>query len=146
MSPFTRNSVILSAVGLLLIIVSLGSGSIIPRVWQLNALLDEEPVIGAYPYDFRVLTFLNGIVTLSSPRASTVDERWTLTQIDPALAELPAADPAWSAAARQLSETEFRAIAVLLEQPDVDSVVWSLDRAWFHRHDMDLPPQAQPGP
>lgn len=146
MSPFTRYSVILSGIVLVLILSSLGEGGFKPRLWELNALLDEDPVVGAYAYDFRVLTYLNGIATLTSPRASTVEESWTLAQIDPALADMPAEDPAWAQASARLAQVERAALALLLAEPDVDSVVWALDRAWFHRHGIDLPPQAQPGP
>lgn len=146
MSPFTRYSVILSGLVLALILYSLGGGGFKPRLWELNALLDEDPAVGAYAYDFRVLTYLNGIATITSPRASTVEESWTLAQIEPALADKPAEDPAWAAASQQLARVELQAIARLLAEPDVDSVVWALDRAWFHRNGVNLPAQAQAGP
>jgi hypothetical protein len=140
MDRLTRNSIIISAILLVLLIVSLAFNryEMRPRVWQLNELLDEDPVLSEYPYDFRVLLFLNGIVTLTSPHASEVPIQPFLIKIDPSLEGKPVGDPAMVAAERRFREMEMRAIQLMVAQPDVDSVLWSLDRAWYHEQAVPL--------
>lgn len=146
MLGFFRNAIILSAIALVLLALTLSwaPNGIRPRIWQLNELLQQDEVIAQYPYDFRVLTFLGGVATITSPRASTVPEEWYLTVIDPALAGKAADAPEVTAARERLYGTEMRIIALMLSQDDIDSVVWTLDRAWYHRHGVKLPPQAEP--
>ncbi|EXJ13760.1 hypothetical protein [Imhoffiella purpurea] len=140
MDRLTRNSIIISAFLLVFLIVTLAwqRFGMTPRVWQLNDVLEADPVLSQAPYRFRVLVFLNGIATLSSPHADLVPLETYVKAADPALAERPADDAEVVAAERAFRESELRAIAVLLAQPDVDSVVWSLDRAWYHKHGVRL--------
>jgi hypothetical protein len=59
--------------------------------------------------------------------------------IDPTLAGKPADDPAFAAARDRLQRTEFHAISLMLAEPDVGSIVWSLDRAWLNRQGIAFP-------
>ncbi|EGV33193.1 hypothetical protein ThidrDRAFT_0871 [Thiorhodococcus drewsii AZ1] len=140
MDRLTRNSIIISAFLFLFLIVTLAWDryGATPRVWQLNTLLEEDPVLAQSPYRFRVTVFLNGIATLTSPLADLVSIETYVKTADPSLADKPADDAALQAAERAFRETEMRAIAVMLAEPDVDSVVWSLDRAWYHKHGVRL--------
>ncbi len=140
MDRLTRNSIIISAILFVLLIVSLAAHKyeLRPRVWQLNQLLEEDPVLSGAPYQFRVVLFINGVVTLTSPHASEVPIEPFLVATDPALAGKPATDPEMLAAGQGFRETEMRAIQIMVDQPDVDSVVWSLDRAWYHKHGVPL--------
>lgn len=141
MDRLTRNSIIISVVLFILLIVSLAwhNYELRPRVWQLNEVLAEDPVLSGYPYDFRVLIFLNGIVTLTSPHASEAPIQPFLIKTDPTLADKPLESPEMAAAERRFSEIERHAILLMLAEPDVDSVLWSLDRAWYHKHRVALP-------
>ncbi|MBK1719583.1 hypothetical protein [Thiocystis violacea] len=141
MDRLTRNSIIISVALFILLIVSLAWNNyeLRPRVWQLDEVLDEDPVLSNYPYDFRVLVFLNGIVTLSSPNGGgEAPIQPFLIKTDPALADKTAESAEMAAAERHFREIEMRAIQLMLAQPDVDSVLWSLDRAWYHRHRVPL--------
>ncbi|AHF04748.1 hypothetical protein MARPU_13515 [Marichromatium purpuratum 984] len=149
MLGFIRNAIILSAIALALLMLTLSWApyGLKPRLWQLNELLAQDQAVAEYPYDFRVLTFLNGVATVTSPRASTVEESRYLGWIDPTLGNGDASAQAQSlrTARERLSYTELYVLQLLLSQSDVDSVVWALDRAWFNRHGVKLPPQAEPG-
>lgn len=140
MDRLTRNSIIISAILLILLVVSLAWNrfELKPRVWKLNELLEQDPMLASYPYDFRVLVFLNGIVTLTSPRERQVSLVPFLTKAEPDLAGKGADAPEMAAAERRFREVEMRAITVMLSEPDVDSVLWSLDRAWYHKHGVPL--------
>ncbi|NEX22670.1 hypothetical protein G3480_20565 [Thiorhodococcus mannitoliphagus] len=136
MDRLTRNSIIISAILLVLLIISLSvsQNELRPRVWQLNELLEKDPVLASYPYQFRVLLFLNGVVTLTSPHASEVPLEPFLAKVDPKAAGKPKDSPEMRAAEQHFREIEMRAIQVMVSQPDIRSVVWSLDKAWYHKN------------
>lgn len=140
MDRLTRTSIIISGILLVLLIVSLAWSRFgaTPRVWQLNALLEEDPVLAQYPYQFRVVLFLNGIATLTSPHASQVPIEPFLRAIDPALAAKPNDEKAMAAALERFRQQEMRAVDLLYAEPDVESAAWSLDRAWYHQHRVPL--------
>lgn len=140
MDRLTRNAIIVSAILLALLVFSLAWNRLgmTPRIWQLNALLEQDPVLASYPYDFRAVLFLNGIVTLTSPHASVAPVEPFLKVIDADLADKSSKDPAMLAAGERFWRQEMRAIELMISQPDVDSVVWSLDRAWYHRQGLRL--------
>ena len=142
MDRFTRNAVIGSGVLVVLLILSLlpwGGMAFGPRIWQLNAVLERDPVLAEYPYDFKALLFLNGIVTLTRPYDADVPMDDALVAMDPTLAGKPADDPAFTAARDRLQRTEFHAIGLMLAEPDVGSIVWSLDRAWLNGQGIAFP-------
>jgi len=142
MDRLTRNAILISAVLLVLLIVSLAwNRDLAPRIWQLNTLLEQDPVLMNYPYDFKAVLFVNGIVTLTSPHASEMPLEPFLQTVDPSLKEKTAQDPAVEAARARFEQQERHVIALMLAEPDVESVEWSLDRAWYHRHGLQL---AQP--
>ncbi|BCU05716.1 hypothetical protein [Allochromatium tepidum] len=140
MDRLTLTSIIASAAFLIFLIVTLTwhNDELRPRVWQLNEVLEQDPMLAEYPYDFKVLLFLNGVVTLTSPHASEAPLRPFLNRIDPSLADKPADAPEVVEAERRFRAVEMQAIQVMLSQPDVESVIWSLDRAWYHKNRVPL--------
>lgn len=140
MDRLTLSSIIASAAFLIFLIVTLTwhNDELRPRVWQLNEMLEEDPVLAEYPYDFKVLLFLNGVATLSSPHGSVAPLQPFLTKVEPGLAGKPADAPETQEAERRFREIEMHAIQLMLTQPDVESVVWSLDRAWYHKNRVPL--------
>lgn len=140
MDSLTRNSIIISIILFVLLIVSVGweRFGVRPRIWELNDVLEQDPVLANYPYQFKVVQFLNGVATLTSPHANEVPIEPFLETIDPSLAGKTSSDPALIAAAQRLTESEMRAVELMTAEPDVDSVVWSLDRAWYHKHNIRL--------
>lgn len=140
MDRLNRNAIIISAIILILLVLSMAWHRIdmTPRIWKLNETLKQDPVLAAYPYEFRALLFLNGIVTLTSPHASEMPLEPFLVQIDPTLAGKAADDPAMRAASDRFRAHEMHAIQVMLAEPDVESVVWALDRAWYQKQGIKL--------
>ena len=141
MDRLTLSSIIASAAFLVFLIVTLTwhNDELRPRVWQLNELLEQDPVLADYPYDFKVLLFINGVATLNSPHTSALPLRPVLNRFDPTLADKPDTAPEVVAAERRWRAIELQAIQVMLSQPDVESVVWALDRAWYHKQRLPLP-------
>jgi hypothetical protein len=141
MDRLTLTSIIASAAFLIFLIVTLTwhNDELRPRVWQLNEVLEQDPMLAEYPYDFKVLLFLNGVVTLTSPHASEMPLRPFLNRIDPSLADKPADAPEVIEAERRFRAIEMQAIKVMISLPDVESVLWSLDRAWYHKNRVPLP-------
>jgi hypothetical protein len=149
MDRFTRNAVIATAVLTLALILSVTSWSEMrlgPRIWQLNAILAQDPTLEESPYPFKAVLFLNGIVTLTRPYDEQVSLTEALTAMDPTLSGKPADDPAVIAARDRLQGYEMYAIGLMLSQQDVRSVVWSLDRAWVNEQGIALPPPAPLSP
>ncbi len=140
MDRLTRNAIVISAIVLVLLALSLAWNrfGMTPRIWQLNELLQQDPVLAVYPYRFRAVLFINGVVTLTSPHESEVPIEPFLQAIEPDLAGKSADDPAMLAAQERFWKQEMRAIELMTSQPDVESVVWSLDRAWYHDHGVRL--------
>jgi hypothetical protein len=140
MDRLTLSAIIASAAFLVFLIVTLTwhNDELRPRVWQLNEILEQDPMLADYPYDFKVLLFLNGVVTLTSPHGSEAPLRPFLNRIDPSLADKPADAPEVIEAERRFRAIEMQAIKVMISQPDVDSVVWALDRAWYHKNRVQL--------
>jgi hypothetical protein len=140
MDRLTLTAIIASAAFLVFLIVTLTwhNDELRPRVWQLNEVLEQDPVLAEYPYDFKVLLFLNGVVTLTSPHASEAPLRPFLNRIDPSLADKPADAPEVVEAERRFRAIEMQAIKVMISLPDVDSVIWALDRAWYHKNRVPL--------
>ncbi|EGV15921.1 hypothetical protein [Thiocapsa marina] len=146
MDRFTRNAVIGSGVITVLLILSVlpwGGMAFGPRIWQLNDVLKQDPILAEYPYEFKALLFLNGIVTLTRPYDAGIAMNEVLMAMDPTLAGKPADDPAVVAARDRLQRMEFHAIGLMLAEPDVDSIVWSPDRAWLNRQGIDFAPPVQ---
>jgi hypothetical protein len=143
MDRLTRTSIIISGLLLILLVVSLTLNryGARPRVWELNEMLRQDPVLATYPYEFRVVLFLNGVATLTSPHGNELPIEPFLKVVAPALAGQASDAVALAAAEEQFRQHEMRAIELLTAEQDVTSVVWALDRAWYHDHHIPL---AQP--
>lgn len=148
MDRLTLTGIIASALFLIFLIVTLSwhNDEIRPRIWRLNEILAQDPVLSEYPYRFRALLFLNGVVTLTSPHANERPLRPFLDRLDPALVGKPDDAPEVQAAEQRFRAAEARAVQLMLNEPDVQTVDWSLDRAWYHRNGIELPPPPRPLP
>jgi hypothetical protein len=109
-----------------------------PRVGELDSILAADPIVSDYPYRFRVRSFDNGVVTLSSPRSAAFPAVKFLPIIDPKLANKAQDDPAMIAAQQELIDHQKRAQGLMLAEPDVASVAWELDSAWLAQHGADM--------
>ena len=137
MDRYTRNYLIIigTMVGLF---AAVWLANLNPRVWELNDLLEDDPQLSSYPYQFRVLTLENGIASVSSPRSSQVPAVRFLGIIRPQLANRQDNDPDVIAAQKELASLQARARELILAEPDVDRVYWQIDSAWYAEHGVML--------
>lgn len=139
MDRFTRNylialGVIVTAVAALWI-----ASSWDPGASRINEVLESDPELAAYPYQFRVEALDDGVALLKSPRSFDVPVSRFLAVIDPHLAGRPDDDPAMMAAQADLVRHQKRAQALVEAQPEVTRVRWVLDRAWWAERGLPVP-------
>ena len=141
---YTARRVIAAAIVALIVLLLVFYGKHLkPRIWEINEMLRSDPVLAAYPYEFRVVNFLNGIATVTRPFTDTSGPTAFLVRTNPALAGLSPDDPAMRSAAEALGQHVSHARELLLAQPDIESVDWWLDQAWFSHNKVPLPPEAE---
>jgi hypothetical protein len=120
------------------------AGGIVPSVWEVNALLKNDPELAEYPYKFRAVLLASGVATVTRPYDREVPPFKFLQVIEPELAGKSLDDPAFVAALRRLKAAEQRAQQVTAAHPEADGgVEWVLDRAWYHKQGIALPPLVQ---
>ena len=138
MDNFTRNYSI-GLIGAALVLLGFWLYSLwTPRVWELNDVLEAEPVVATYPYAFRVTEFSDGIATLSTPRSFNFPAVRFLPILEPELANLAQDDPRMVAAQQRLIDAQKRAMELVQAQPDVRGVRWELDIAWLADHGIQV--------
>lgn len=131
MDRFTRNYTI----GLGIVFTAVAAAWLI-SVWDpgaagLNALLERDAELAAYPYPFRVESVKDGVATLKSPRSFELPVIRFLSTIDPSLAGKDANHPAVMAAQDSLVHHQKRAQEIVEQQPEIKAVRWVLDRGWY---------------
>ncbi|MCW8906917.1 MAG: hypothetical protein OQL28_06685 [Sedimenticola sp.] len=136
MDRFTRNySIVL---GLLLVAVLAWVLYEDPRVSELNDRLEEAPEVAGYPYRFRVLSLVDGVATMSTPRSSAFPVQQALGILFPHLANRAQDAPDLMAAQQQLATVQKRAQEIVLASGEVKRVRWKLDRDWLVQHGAQL--------
>ncbi len=101
------------------------------RVSQLNAILEQDQELAAYPYRFKVLSLENGIAEISSPRSADVPVIQFLRIVYPELQSRGVLDESVMAAQDKLVAVQSRAGKLVSDQADVTSIRWSIDRPWY---------------
>ena len=137
MDRFTRNYLIGLGVVILLILIGWLS-TMNPTVWELNDLLEEDPMLSEYPYQFRVLSLENGVAAMSSPRSSQMSAVRFVGIIHPELARKPINDPALIRAQKRLAEHQGHARKQVMAHPEVKRVKWVLDESWYSAHGISV--------
>ncbi|WP_296703480.1 hypothetical protein [Thiocapsa sp. UBA6158] len=111
-----------------------------PQVWELDQVLEADPLVSSYPYRFRVVSFENGVATISTPRSFDVPAYRFLAIIHPNLTNKADNDPQVIAAQQDLIDHQKRAQGLILAQPRVDSVEWQLDTQWLAARGITVSP------
>jgi hypothetical protein len=137
MDRFTRNYLIILGTIVAIVLIA-WLASLNPRVWELNDLLEEDPQLSRYPYQFEVLSLDNGVATLTTPRSPQVPAVRFLGILYPQLANKQANNPDVIAAQKELADHQARAKELILAQPDVSRVRWQIDRTWYTEHGVML--------
>ncbi|MEY2633052.1 MAG: hypothetical protein RIR00_1706, partial [Pseudomonadota bacterium] len=83
-----------------------------------------------YPYQFWVMKVVNGTAYVSTPRNYEVPAAKALAAMYPDLNTRNPNDPKFIAAQELLGQVQTEARAIVLEQPGIKAVEWSLDRDW----------------
>lgn len=137
LDPFTRRylAVLLIAGAVALVWWMSGLDS---RVGQLNDLLQADPQLAAYPYQFRVLSLDDGVAEMSSPRSAQVPVVQFLRIVYPELGHTSVTDDAMMAAQDRLASLQSHAGKLVAGQPDVQSIRWSIDKKWYAYHGVYL--------
>lgn len=131
MDRFTRNYMIgLGAVVAVLVSLWVIS-SWDPGASKLNVLLENDTELAAYPYQFRVASFKNGVATMNSPRSFEVPVIRFLGIMEPRLAGKSDDNPDIIVAQATLARHQKRAQEIVAAQPEVKAVRWTLDRDWY---------------
>lgn len=130
MDRFTRNYSIGLGLFLLALLVWWLS-HLNPRIGEINGILQADPLLSAYPYQFRVASLENGVAELTTPRSFEVPVMKFLVTIQPGLRGKPQDHPDMAAAQADLVKRQKHAHALVLEQADIKSVRWVLDRGWY---------------
>lgn len=136
MDRFTRNYSI--TLGLILIVFL---GWVLyedPLVADLNALLEQDSEVAAYPYRFQVLALHDGVATMGSPRSSDFPVYRALGILFPPLANREQDNPDLIQAQQDLARVQKRAMAIVLESGKAKRVRWELDRNWLSRHGVQV--------
>ncbi len=101
------------------------------RARELNAMLADDPVLSAYPYQFRVLSLDNGVAAMSSPRSARVSVIQGLRILFPELRGESAVSEPMMEAQTTLASMQSRAAGLVAAQDDVKQVSWVLDERWL---------------
>jgi len=109
-----------------------------PVVRELNAKLESDPEVSAFPYPFRVLRVEGRTAIMSTPRSSAVPVARVLGLLFPEVAGLADDAPAFRAAQERLAQVQKRAARLVTDDPRIQGVRWQLDRDWLVQH--GLPP------
>ncbi len=109
-----------------------------PQQNQLNALLNADSELQAYPYHVHVLKAENGVITLSSPRSPQVSVLNFLAIAFPNLNTSNPDTPEMIAAQKQLAHIQEKAFKLVKAQADVKDVQWEIDRSWYESHGLKI--------
>lgn len=136
MDRFTRNYSIFLGVVLLAILVAVLWED--PGVSDLNELLEQDELVAAYPYPFRVTKLKNGVATMSTPRSSEFPMQRALGVLFPRLAGRKQDDPELMQAQQQMATVQKQAMAIVKKADAVKRVTWALDTGWLSKHGVQV--------
>jgi hypothetical protein len=137
MDRFTRNFLRIFA-GIVGIVIIVWLVNLNPRVGELNNLLKDDNQLSKYPYQFKVLDLDHGVATLTSPRSAQVPAVRFLAIIFPHLDSRDTNSPDMIAAQKELANLQSKAKKLVLQQSDVNQVIWKIDQGWYLDHGIML--------
>ncbi len=101
---------------------------------QLNATLQADPALQAYPYAFHTLKIENGVATLTTPRSPEVSVLQFLKIAQPHLDTSNPDSPEMIAAQKALAAVQEQAAKLAKAQTGITDVAWEIDRRWYASH------------
>jgi hypothetical protein len=129
MDKFTRNySIVLGLVVLIVVVWALYED---PLVSELNDLLEQDPDVASYPYQFKVLRVQTSTAIMSTPRTSEFPVHRMLGVLFPHLSNRDQDNPDMIDAQQELARVQKRAKAIVMESEKINYVRWELDKNWL---------------
>lgn len=113
-----------------------------PQAWEINRMLEADPIVAAYPYQFRVQSFENGVATILTPRSPALPALQFVPILYPELAGKDQSDPAMIKAQADLVAAQKRTMDLVEALPGVTAINWVLDRRWLSDHGVQAPVNA----
>lgn len=108
------------------------------RAREINALLQADSDIAAYPYPFHVISLEEGIAQVSSPRSAQLSAIQSLRILYPALKQSSAVSDEMMEAQTELARIQSKVGKLVKSQEDVNSVRWVLDEQWLIEHGIQV--------
>ena len=133
MDRFTKNYLIFLGV-IAIAVMAWWVWSWNPRVGEINDILESDPKLSEYPYEFRVISLENGVAKISSPRSFDVPVMRVLSVLHPRLRGKEQDHPDMMAAQAELATHQKWAGKLVQDHEDVNSVHWTLDEDWLNAH------------
>ncbi|MCU7916830.1 MAG: hypothetical protein KZQ95_00545 [Candidatus Thiodiazotropha sp. (ex Epidulcina cf. delphinae)] len=103
------------------------------RVGEINAMLQQDQEISAYPYTFRALEIKGATAVISTPRSNNMPAVRFLGIIKPGLSNKSEQDPRMIAAQKELATIQSKIRKRVLKREDIDKIQWRIDKEWFAR-------------
>lgn len=106
-----------------------------PTVNRLNAALQADPELTAYPYyTFRVMEVEGDTAVLSSPRSAQVSVLQFFNIARPELDTSNPDTPVMIAAQKELAQVQEKAGERVKADGEIAAIRWEIDRDWFASH------------
>ena len=101
------------------------------RLSEIDDMLEDDPELAAYPYQFKALEIENKTAVISTPRSTSLPAVRFLGIIKPGLANKSAQDPAVIAAQKELASLQSKVRKLVTSRKDIEKVRWRLDKDWY---------------
>ena len=101
------------------------------RLSEIDDMLQDDPQLAAYPYQFKALEIENKTAVISTPRSTSLPAIRFLGIIKPGLANRSAQDPAVIAAQKELASLQSKVRKLVTSRTDIEKVRWRLDKDWY---------------
>ena len=138
LDPFVKRYLVVLAVLLVAGVVWFFTGQD-ERVIAINEKLATSPELVDYPYRFRVLSLVDGVATVTSPRSAEMGPMHFLRAQDESLNDKDVLHPDMMAAQQRLAEIQVKAQELVLAESDVKRVRWQLDKRWYQERGIYVP-------
>jgi len=109
-----------------------------PKVRDLNNRLEAINEINDFPYQFKVLRVDNGIATLNSPVSIDLPCGKVIGIIFPAIKGKSLLSSEYQDAQKLLARIQMLAGKTIKSDPDINTIVWELDRSWLIQNGVSL--------
>lgn len=101
------------------------------RLSEIDEMLQQDPEIAAYPYQFKTLVIQGRTAVMSTPRSTQVPAVRFLSMIKPGLSNKSGQDPAIIEAQKELAAIQSKVRKLVQSREDIDQVRWHIDKQWY---------------